>query len=295
MRKPPWLKVKAPTSQEYLAVHALLQKQRIHTVCQSAACPNRGQCWQEGAAAFMILGTLCTRRCTFCAVPTGQPEPVDPDEPQRLAETVRAMRLRHVVITSVNRDDLEDGGAGQFAACLHAIRQHASREKSAVTVEVLTPDFLGKAHALEKVLDAAPTVFNHNLETVPRLYPNVRPAANYVYSLDLLRRASAYGNPPHLSSHHTSRQIKSGIMLGLGEKREEVRQLLMDLRDANVALVTIGQYLQPSRSHHPVVRFVTPEEFAAWKEEALALGFQKVESHPLARSSFHAERLMDQP
>lgn len=297
MRKPPWLKVPLPLSQESLAVRSLLRQKRINTVCASAACPNIGQCWREGAAAFMILGDTCTRRCAFCAVQTGRPEPVDHDEPQRLAEVVQAMRLQHVVITSVDRDDLEDGGAGQFAACIQAVRQRFVDRPSAstITVEVLTPDFRGKVHALETVLDAAPTVFNHNLETVSRLYPYVRPAASYTFSLEVLRRAGEYGVVGGASRHAKKVQTKSGIMLGLGEKLEEVRLLLVDLRTVGVEMLTIGQYLQPSRSHPPAEHFFEPEVFFELKEEALALGFQKVESHPLARSSFHAERLVKHP
>lgn len=288
-RKPDWLKVKAPLSQGYLSVRAMLRQHRIHTVCESAACPNMGQCWQEGAAAFMILGNICTRRCAFCAVQTGRPEPVDPNEPQRLAKVARAMRLNHVVITSVDRDDLEDGGAGHFAECIQAIHQQSVDGRSAMTVEVLTPDFRGKAHALKTVLHAAPTVFNHNLETVPRLYPIIRPAANYDFSLERLRQAGEHRE--RMGTHAVRMQTKSGIMLGLGEELEEVRRLLEDLRGAGVERLTIGQYLQPTRHHHPVVRFVTPETFVALKKEALALGFRRVESHPLARSSFHANAL----
>lgn len=290
VRKPPWLKVTAPFSQGYMSMRSMLKKQQMNTVCESAACPNRGHCWQEGAAAFMILGNICTRRCAFCAVQTGQPKPVDPNEPQRLAKTAQAIGLRHVVITSVDRDDLTDGGAGQFAACLHAIRQGSVDGQPAMTVEVLTPDFRGKGNALQTVLHAAPTVFNHNLETVPRLYPTIRPAASYDHSLKILRQAGEYKKLT--PSRAMNIQTKSGIMLGLGEDLAEVRLLLMDLRSVGVELLTIGQYLQPSRSHHPVVRFVAPETFLELKKEALALGFQRVESHPLARSSFHAEKLI---
>lgn len=288
-RKPPWLKVALGRSQGYWATRSLLQKNRLNTVCESAACPNIGQCWQEGTATFMILGDVCTRRCAFCAVPTGRPEVVDSDEPQRLAQTALAMNLHHVVITSVDRDDLEDGGAGQFAACIHAIRHHCTDQYAPITIEVLTPDFRGKANALEQVFRAAPTVFNHNLETVPRLYSTVRPASSYPYSLALLHQAAQYNHDqPTAEKMH----IKSGIMLGLGEEQAEIDQLLIDLRKAGVTLLTMGQYLQPSRNHHPVQRFLHPEEFADLKKTALALGFQRVESHPLARSSFHAEQLI---
>ncbi len=289
-RKPLWLKGEAPRSPEYLALHGLLRQQRLNTVCASAICPNRGRCWEEGTAAFMILGGICTRRCPFCAVPTGRPEPVDPDEPRRLAAAVRTLGLRHVVITSVDRDDLADGGAGLFAACIQAIREEEGT--AAVTVEVLTPDFRGKAGALQTVLAAAPTVFNHNMETVSRLYPVIRPAACYAVSLEVLRQAGFYRAACAGLEGCGGMRTKSGIMLGLGESRAEVMDLLVDLRGVGVELLTIGQYLQPSRLHYPVDRFLAPEEFDAWRLEALALGFLGVESHPLARSSFHARQLL---
>ena len=288
-RKPVWLKVELGRSQGYLATRALLQKNRLNTVCESAACPNIGQCWQEGTATFMILGDICTRRCAFCALTTGRPDAVDPHEPQRLAQTALAMKLHHVVITSVDRDDLEDGGAGQFSACIQAIRHQYSAHHTPITIEVLTPDFRGKTNALEKVFRAVPTVFNHNLETVPRLYPTVRPASSYPYSLALLRQATQFNHHQPITE---KMHIKSGIMLGLGEDQAEIEQLLIDLREAGVTLLTMGQYLQPSRNHHPVKRFLSPEEFAELKKTALELGFQRVESHPLARSSFHAEQLI---
>ncbi|MEO5339290.1 MAG: lipoyl synthase [Magnetococcus sp. MYC-9] len=287
-QKPTWLRVDAPRSAGYLALHGLLQQQQLHSVCAAALCPNRGHCWQTGTAAFMILGGVCTRRCAFCAVPTGRPEPVDPEEPRRLAAAVRAMDLRHVVITSVDRDDLPDGGAGQFVACVEAVRADAGQK--GVTVEVLTPDFRGKEGALSRVLAAGPTVFNHNMETVARLYPTVRPAASYACSLELLRQATLYGG--NLSGG-AALQTKSGIMLGLGESPEEISCLLQELRTVGVTLLTIGQYLQPSRAHHPVVAYHTPERFAELKAEAMELGFTGVESQPLARSSFHARQLMD--
>ncbi|MBF0162089.1 MAG: lipoyl synthase [Magnetococcales bacterium] len=287
LHKPAWLKVPATRSSEYLALHRLLQQHRLNTVCTGAACPNRGECWETGTAAFMILGGICTRRCAFCAVPTGRPEPVDPDEPHRLAAAVRTMGLRHVVITSVDRDDLADGGATQFAACIRAIR--SSLSESAVTVEVLTPDFRGKAGALQQVLAAEPTIFNHNMESVARLYPLIRPAASYAFSLEVLRQASDW----QTSQPERGRlRTKSGIMLGLGERKEEVSELLVALREAGVTLLTVGQYLQPSRLHHPVVEYHPPERFADLQAEALSLGFTAVESQPLARSSFHAQQLM---
>ena len=278
--KPRWLKVKAPFSSTLLEVRETLRRNRLHTVCESASCPNLGQCWHEGTATFMILGDICTRACAFCDVTTGRPGPIDPQEPERLARAVAEMRLRHVVITSVDRDDLSDGGAGQFAACVAALR----RLTPTPSVEVLTPDFRGKAEALAQVLDARPTVFNHNVETVPRLYQQVRPAADYRFSLALLSQAGADKPPTTVT--------KSGIMLGLGESEPEVLAVLADLRTAGVALLTIGQYLRPSLKHHPVIRYWTPEAFEILKHRALSMGFKKVASHPLARSSFHAEALL---
>ncbi|MEO5362941.1 MAG: lipoyl synthase [Magnetococcus sp. DMHC-8] len=288
MRKPVWLKAGDFRSPGYLAVQGLMDRQRLHTVCASAVCPNRGRCWEEGTAAFMILGDICTRRCAFCAVLTGRPGPVDRDEPMRLAVAVRAMGLRHVVITSVDRDDLADGGAEQFAACIRAVRG-GEPGGGGTTVEVLTPDFRGKEGALQVVLAAEPTVFNHNVETVARLYPEIRPAACYDRSLSVLAWA---GQERARRGGEGALLTKSGIMLGLGETDAEVREVLRDLRAVGVALLTMGQYLQPSRQHHPVARFLAPEVFAEWRREALAMGFVGVESHPLARSSFHARQLM---
>ncbi|MBF0626888.1 MAG: lipoyl synthase [Magnetococcales bacterium] len=279
--KPRWLKVKAPGSPEYRRLHALTERLRLATVCQSARCPNIGDCWHAGSAAFMILGTLCTRACGFCDVPTGRPAPPDPDEPLRLAEAVTALGLRHVVITSVTRDDLSDGGASQFVACVTAIRNQAGNTR----VEVLIPDFRGAEPPLMQILHAAPEVLNHNVETVPRLYPVVRPAADYQRSLALLTTA-ARGKTDVM-------QVKSGIMLGLGETEEEVLEVLGDLRQAGVDSLTMGQYLAPSRDHLPVVRYWSPEEFQQLGRQASAMGFARVESHPLARSSFHAERVFE--
>ncbi|MBF0190284.1 MAG: lipoyl synthase [Magnetococcales bacterium] len=279
--KPRWLKVKAPGSPEYLRLQALTRRLRLETVCQSARCPNIGDCWHAGNAAFLILGALCTRSCGFCDVPTGRPAPPDPDEPRRLAEAVTALGLRHVVITSVTRDDLPDGGAGHFAACVAAIREQ--EHPRATRIELLIPDFRGAEEPLRQVLRAAPEVLNHNVETVPRLYPLVRPAASYPGSLQLLSRAATHADAPL--------RIKSGIMLGLGEEETEVLAVLNDLRNAGVDTLTIGQYLAPSREHLPVVRYWTPEAFQSLKEQALSMGFASVESHPLARSSFHAERV----
>ncbi len=276
--KPRWLKVPAPTSAEFRAVQSLVRRHRLHTVCESAACPNIGQCWREGSATFMILGDICTRRCAFCDVTTGRPGPVDPDEPERLAAAATAMGLRHVVITSVDRDDLPDGGAGQFAACLAAL----GRADPGLTVEVLTPDFRHKAGALETVVAAGPAVFNHNVETIPRLYATVRPVSSYRHSLDLLARAADLA---------PAMVVKSGLMVGLGETTGEVREVLADLRTAGVSLLTVGQYLRPSRNHHPVVGYLEPAWFEALRTEALAMGFAGVASHPLARSSHHAREL----
>ncbi|MBF0426690.1 MAG: lipoyl synthase [Magnetococcales bacterium] len=276
--KPRWLKVQAPTSTAFRAVQGVVRRHRLHTVCEAASCPNIGECWHTGTATFMILGNRCTRRCAFCDVTTARPDPPDPDEPARLAVAAREMRLGHVVITSVNRDDLPDGGAGQFAACITALRTL----DPAPAVEVLTPDFRDKPGALEQVIAARPTVFNHNVETVPRLYATVRPVSSYDHSLAVLRRAGEL--LPGLA-------VKSGFMVGLGENDDEVRQLLIDLRQAGVSLLTVGQYLRPSLAHHPVVTYRPPEWFADLRARALALGFAGVASHPLARSSHHARAL----
>jgi len=252
-----------------------IKSSELHTVCDSASCPNRGNCYSRGTATFMILGSSCTRNCRFCAVDKGAPAAVDSSEPQRLAGAAASMGLSHVVLTSVTRDDLPDGGAGQFAAVIRELR----RLERPPSVEVLTPDFRGSTRALKIVVDALPEVFGHNVETVPRLYQAVRPGACYDRSMNLLAAAKLID----------ARVItKSGIMLGLGEKEEEVRQVLRDLREAGVAMVTIGQYLAPSLRHYPVTRYVTGEEFSQWQSEALAMGFQGVASAPLVRSSYHA-------
>ncbi|MBF0415408.1 MAG: lipoyl synthase [Magnetococcales bacterium] len=277
--KPRWLKVRAPLSAACLEVEQLLKGMQLHTVCQSASCPNRGHCWGEGEAAFLILGNVCTRRCGFCDVTTGRPGAVDVEEPRRLAAAAKIMRLKHVVITSVNRDDLDDGGAFQFAACIQALR--AARDVP--VIEVLTPDFQGDLPSLDRVLQAGPDVFNLNVETVSRLYREVRPASNYERVLGMLAYASRIGQAV----------VKSGIMLGLGETNEEVMDTLKDLRTSGVTMLTIGQYLRPSLSHRPVARYVPPEAFHALGEEAYRLGFTRVASHPLARSSFHAKTLYD--
>jgi len=278
MRKPAWIRVKAPVAPEVQKLKGLLRRQGLHTVCEEASCPNLGECFQHGTATFMILGDVCTRRCPFCDVAHGRPDPIDTAEPQHLAETVLAMGLKYVVITSVDRDDLRDGGAGHFADCIAALRDTAPT----VRVEVLVPDFRGRvARALERLVATPPDVFNHNLETVPRLYREARPGADYAGSLKLLEDFKALC--PAVPT-------KSGIMLGLGEERGEVEQVLQDLRAHGCDMVTIGQYLQPSRDHLPVSRYVPPEEFAELGEAARALGFANVASGPLVRSSYHADQ-----
>jgi lipoyl synthase len=274
-RKPDWLRVRAPGSPEYQATRRLMRELRLNTVCEEAACPNIGECWKQKHATMMILGQVCTRACTFCNVATGRPDLVDPDEPERVGAAVAALALAHVVVTSVDRDDLDDGGAGQFARTIAAIRATAP----GTTIEVLTPDFLRKEGALETVVAARPDVFNHNLETVPRLYAEVRPGARYFHSLRLLDQVKRLD--PALFT-------KSGIMVGLGEDRTEVHQVMDDLRAADVDFLTIGQYLQPTPKHHAIARFVTPEEFAGYKSFALGKGFLLVSASPLTRSSYHA-------
>ncbi len=274
-RKPEWIRVKAPGSPEYHETRRLMRELRLNTVCEEAACPNIGECWKQRHATVMILGSVCTRACTFCNVATGRPDRLDPHEPARVGEAVGRLGLAHVVVTSVDRDDLDDGGAGHFAATIRAIRAAAP----ATTIEVLVPDFLRKDGAIETVVAARPDVLNHNLETVPRLYPEVRPGARYFASLRLLDRVKRI-DPAMFT--------KSGIMVGLGEGREEVAQVMDDLRAAEVDFLTIGQYLQPTPKHHAVDRFVTPDEFAAYRRLALGKGFLLVSASPLTRSSYHA-------
>ncbi|MBT3360446.1 MAG: lipoyl synthase [Rhodospirillales bacterium] len=277
-RKPAWIRVKAPVSRTYLETKDLLREHSLHTVCEEAACPNIGECWSRKHATVMILGDTCTRACAFCNVKTGKPGGyVDPMEPENLANTVSTMGLKHVVITSVDRDDLPDGGASQFVRCIESIRK-ASPE---TTIEILTPDFKGKDGVLASVVAAGPDVFNHNLETVPRLYPAIRPGARYFHSLKLLSDAKELA-PAGFT--------KSGIMVGLGEEREEVLQVMDDLRSADVDFLTIGQYLQPTLKHVGVDRFVTPEEFDEYKKIGLGKGFLVVASSPLTRSSYHADK-----
>jgi lipoyl synthase len=274
-RKPPWIRVKAPGSPVYSETLSLVRAFKLTTVCEEAACPNIGECWDKRHATFMIMGDTCTRACAFCNVRTGLPDPLDQDEPQRVADAVARLGLKHVVVTSVDRDDLDDGGAGHFARTIAAIRGAAP----STTIEVLTPDFLRKEGALEAVVAARPDVFNHNLETVPSKYLTVRPGARYFASLRLLQRAKELD--PKLFT-------KSGIMVGLGEERNEVLQTMDDMRAASVDFLTIGQYLQPSLKHHRVERFLPPEEFADYAAIGLAKGFLLVSSSPLTRSSHHA-------
>ncbi|MCY1707380.1 MULTISPECIES: lipoyl synthase [Pannonibacter] len=274
-RKPAWIRVKAPTSPVYRETHQVVRENKLVTVCEEAGCPNIGECWSKKHASFMILGDTCTRACAFCNVRTGMPTAVDPHEPEGIATAVATMGLEHVVITSVDRDDLDDGGANHFADVIAAIRAKAPK----TTIEVLTPDFLRKEGALEIVVRAKPDVFNHNLETVPSKYLKVRPGARYFHSIRLLQRVKEL-DPTMFT--------KSGIMVGLGEERNEVLQLMDDLRTADVDFLTIGQYLQPSKKHHPVLSFVTPEEFKAYEKIAYAKGFLKVSASPLTRSSHHA-------
>ncbi|MBE7491152.1 MAG: lipoyl synthase [Planctomycetes bacterium] len=275
--RPPWLKVRTPVSGRIAELDALVAAEKLHTVCESAACPNRGECWTRGTATFMILGNICTRSCGFCNVLTGRPTELDLDEPRRVAAAVRKMNLKFAVVTSVNRDELADGGAAVWAATIRAIRAASPR----CGIEVLIPDFMGNHAAQDTVFAERPDVLNHNVETVPRLYVPVRPQARMERSLELLRRAKAAGLI-----------TKSGFMLGLGEEPAEVRQLLRELRAANVDIVTIGQYLQPTPKHLRVARYVHPDEFAAFRTEALALGFARCDSGPLVRSSYHAEEAM---
>ena len=276
-RKPPWIRVKAPTSAGYGETLRLMRAHGLHTVCEEAACPNIGECWSRGHVTVMILGDICTRACAFCNVKTGRPGVVDALEPENLALSVASMGLKHVVVTSVDRDDLDDGGAAQFVRCIERIREAAP----GTTIEVLTPDFRNKEGALEAVIAARPDVFNHNLETVPRLYRTIRPGARYFHSLRLLDQAKKID--PAIFT-------KSGIMVGLGEERREVLQVMDDQRSADVDFLTIGQYLRPTPRHAPVDRYVTPDEFEEYRRLALARGFLMVASSPLTRSSYHADR-----
>lgn len=277
-RKPAWIRVKAPTGREVSRVKGLLRAQGLHTVCEEASCPNLGECFSKGTATFMIMGDRCTRRCPFCDVAHGLPDPLDPEEPAHLGDTVALLGLRYVVITSVDRDDLRDGGGGHFAECIRAVRARNPETR----VEVLVPDFRGREDSALAAFAgvARPDVFNHNLETVPRLYRQARPGADYAGSLGLLRR---------FHEAHPEVPTKSGLMLGLGEEIQEVRRVMVDLRAHGCTMLTLGQYLQPSRHHLPVSRFVAPEEFRALAAFGEELGFTSVASGPLVRSSYHAD------
>ena len=274
--RPKWLRAPAPVGQNYRDLKQLITDLQLHTVCESAACPNVGECWNRRTATFMILGNVCTRRCGFCAVQKGGPLPVDFDEPRRVAEAVAAMGLRYAVVTSVNRDDRKDGGAPLFAMTIEAIRQRVPGCK----VEVLVPDFQGSEPAMKMVMDARPDVLNHNTETVPRLYRQVRLGARYERSLGMLRYAKELA---------PETPVKSGLMLGLGELKEEVLQVMRDLRAHRVDILTLGQYLRPSPKHLPIVRYVAPEEFDAYRAAGQGMGFAHVEAGPLVRSSYHAD------
>ncbi|MFZ1892581.1 MAG: lipoyl synthase [Rhodoplanes sp.] len=273
--KPAWIRVKAPVSRGYGETYGIVRANGLHTVCEEAGCPNIGECWEKKHATFMVMGDVCTRACAFCNVKTGLPGPLDPAEPERVAVASAKLGLAHVVVTSVDRDDLDDGGAGHFAAVIRAIRA----QSPASTIEVLTPDFLRKPGAVATVVAARPDVFNHNLETVPSRYLTVRPGARYFHSIRLLQQVKELD--PQMFT-------KSGIMLGLGETRNEVLQVMDDLRSADVDFLTIGQYLQPTRKHHPVERYIPPEEFKAYETVAYAKGFLMVAASPLTRSSHHA-------
>jgi lipoic acid synthetase len=276
LRKPEWIRVRAPGSPVYAETKQIVRENGLVTVCEEAGCPNIGECWTKKHATMMIMGDTCTRACSFCNVKTGLPEPLDADEPERVANAVEKLGLRHVVITSVDRDDLADGGAQHFVEVIEAIR----RRSPGTTIEILTPDFLRKENALEKVVAAKPDVFNHNLETVPRLYLNIRPGARYFHSLRVLQRVKELD--PTIFT-------KSGIMVGLGEVREEVLQVMDDMRSASIDFLTIGQYLQPTRKHAAIDRFVTPEEFKSYERIARTKGFLLVSASPLTRSSYHAD------
>lgn len=275
---PPWIRVKLPTGNKISELKNLLRDNRMVTVCEEASCPNLPECFSHGTATFMIMGDKCTRRCTFCDVAHGRPDPLDENEPYNLAMTIKTMALKYVVITSVDRDDLRDGGAGHFASCIELTRQHNPTTK----LEILVPDFRGRMErALAELAKAIPDVFNHNIETVPRLYKQVRPGSDYAWSLTLLKEFKAlFPNIP----------TKSGLMLGLGETNEEIIEVMSDLRKHNVDMLTLGQYLQPSRYHSPVARYVTPDEFNQLGEMAREMGFNNVASGPLVRSSYHADR-----
>lgn len=276
--KPKWIRARSPTSPEVARLKTVLRKNKLYTVCEEAACPNLGECFNHGTATFMIMGDICTRRCPFCDVAHGKPKPLAADEPANLARTIAQMNLRYVVVTSVDRDDLRDGGAAHFAACITAIRAECPHTR----IEILTPDFRGRMDvALQQLASAPPDVFNHNLETVPRLYKKARPGADYDWSLDLIQR---------FKQQHPTIPTKSGLMLGLGEELAEVVEVLRDLHKHDCNMITLGQYLQPSKHHLPVERYVTPEEFADLERIAYEIGFANVASGPMVRSSYHADK-----
>jgi lipoyl synthase len=278
LRKPEWIRVRAGGGDRFNEVKRILRDAKLHTVCEEASCPNIGECFGHGTATFMIMGDLCTRRCPFCDVAHGRPQPLDADEPRHLGETIAALKLRYVVITSVDRDDLRDGGAGHFTECIRAVRALSPATK----IEILTPDFRGRLDRALEILDAAPPdVMNHNLETVPRLYRQARPGSDYAHSLKLLKDFKA---------RHATVPTKSGLMVGLGETDEEILAVMRDLRAHDVEMLTVGQYLQPSRSHLPVARFVHPDQFRRFEEEALRMGFVNAACGPMVRSSYHADR-----
>jgi lipoic acid synthetase len=284
LRKPSWLRMKRQGGEDYNDVKRLLRTSSLNTVCESANCPNRGECFSSRTATFMLLGEICTRHCTFCNIPGGKVTPVDPDEPRRVAEAVAELALKFAVVTSVNRDDQPDGGAAHFASTIRQIR----RRNPGCGIEVLIPDFMGDPLALEKVLEAAPEVLNHNLETVPRLYTAMRPQADYLRSLQVLRRSRQWADSFGADGFGANLRVKTGIMVGVGETKEEVVQLMQDAVDHGVQIMTIGQYLQPTAKHHPVLRYVEPAEFDEYARLGRELGIEWVESGPMVRSSYHA-------
>jgi lipoic acid synthetase len=275
IKKPSWLRVKLPIGENYKKVRSLVDEHKLHTICESGSCPNMGECWGEGTATFMILGNICTRSCGFCAVKTGRPENIDLEEPNKVAHSIKTMGIKHAVITSVDRDDLKDGGSGIWVQTVEAVR----KQSPGTTMETLIPDFAGNWENLQKIIDVAPEIVSHNLETVRRLTKQVRIQAKYDRSLEVLFRLKKGGM-----------RTKSGVMLGLGETDEEVLETLSDLRSVKVDIITLGQYLQPTPKHLPIAEFVTPERFLKYKEIGLAMGFRYVESGPLVRSSYHAEK-----
>ena len=278
LRKPDWLRARAGGGERFTELKRILREKKLHTVCEEASCPNIGECFGHGTATFMIMGDLCTRRCPFCDVAHGRPDPLDPEEPRHLGETIAALDLKYVVITSVDRDDLRDGGAGHFVECIRSVRELSPQTR----IEILTPDFRGRLDRALDILDAGPPdVMNHNLETVPRLYKQARPGSDYSHSLQLLKQFKA--RHPHVPT-------KSGLMVGLGETNEEILEVMRDLRAHDVDMLTVGQYLQPSRHHLPVTRFVHPDEFRMFEEEASKMGFVNAACGPMVRSSYHADR-----